>query len=223
MPINMNCPSCGKTLAAPETAAGKKAKCPSCGQIMIVPEATQAAEDSYATEPESAAESPASYGPQSGPDSSPSWLDGVQSPAPAPAASGPGGEARRPCRECGEMIVAAAAKCRFCGAVFDPRLRGMGMGMGMSTHRGKSYQGFAITSMVLGILSIFTACIGIVLGITGVIFGVVAGNGMKQSKNFEGKGMATAGIVMGLLGSIGWTLIYVCIFMAVAARGPGHF
>ena len=37
MPINMSCPSCGKTLAAPDSAAGKKAKCPSCSQIMIVP------------------------------------------------------------------------------------------------------------------------------------------------------------------------------------------
>ena len=38
MPIQMNCASCGKTLSAPDTAAGKKAKCPSCGQIMVVPE-----------------------------------------------------------------------------------------------------------------------------------------------------------------------------------------
>ena len=44
MPINMSCPSCGKTLAAPDTAAGKRAKCPSCGQIMIVPAPAQSAE-----------------------------------------------------------------------------------------------------------------------------------------------------------------------------------
>jgi predicted RNA-binding Zn-ribbon protein involved in translation (DUF1610 family) len=44
------------------------------------------------------------------------------------AASGAGGTAsgsdgRQPCPECGEMIVVGAAKCRFCGAVFDPRLK----------------------------------------------------------------------------------------------------
>ena len=44
MPINMNCPSCGKTLSAPDTAAGKKAKCPACGQIMTVPEVVHEAE-----------------------------------------------------------------------------------------------------------------------------------------------------------------------------------
>jgi hypothetical protein len=30
---------------------------------------------------------------------------------------------RRPCPMCGEMIAAKAAKCRFCGEVFDPQLR----------------------------------------------------------------------------------------------------
>ncbi len=51
MPINMNCPSCGKNLSAPDTAAGKKAKCPACGQIMIVPEIVQEAEEFGAAAP----------------------------------------------------------------------------------------------------------------------------------------------------------------------------
>jgi len=38
--------------------------------------------------------------------------------------SAPGGEeGRRPCPACGEMIIAGAAKCRFCGEIFDARLR----------------------------------------------------------------------------------------------------
>jgi hypothetical protein len=51
------------------------------------------------------------------------WLNDVQGPAPAPATPGAGGEARRPCPECGEMIMVTAAKCRFCNAIFDPRLK----------------------------------------------------------------------------------------------------
>jgi hypothetical protein len=43
-------------------------------------------------------------------------------PPPAQAADD-GGQPRRPCPECGELIVADAAKCRFCGAVFDPGLK----------------------------------------------------------------------------------------------------
>ena len=40
MPIKVSC-SCGKTLTAPDAAAGKKAKCPACGQIVPVPAVVQ--------------------------------------------------------------------------------------------------------------------------------------------------------------------------------------
>ncbi len=121
MPINMSCPSCGKTLAAPDSAAGKKAKCPSCGQIMIVPGATQQAGDFVAPPPPPAA---VPSGPQLSAGGE-SWLDeiGAASVAAGPGVPSPSGGERRPCPECGEMIVAGAAKCRFCGAVFDARLR----------------------------------------------------------------------------------------------------
>jgi DNA-directed RNA polymerase subunit M/transcription elongation factor TFIIS len=41
----------------------------------------------------------------------------------AGAGSSPPGEERRPCPMCGEMIVATAAKCRYCGEIFDPALK----------------------------------------------------------------------------------------------------
>jgi predicted RNA-binding Zn-ribbon protein involved in translation (DUF1610 family) len=118
MPINMSCPSCGKTLAAPDSAAGKKAKCPSCGQIMVVPSAAAPAEE-FGSPPSSAPSVPP---PSEGDEN---WLDSLGGAGPSGAAAVPqaGGEARRPCPECGEMIIATAAKCRFCGAVFDPRLK----------------------------------------------------------------------------------------------------
>ena len=202
MPINMSCPSCGKNLSAPDSSSGKRAKCPACGQIMVVPEAVHDAEEFGA--PASEPSTPFSLQPSGG--SPETWLDEMQGPAAASTPPGAGGEARRPCPECGEMIVVGAAKCRFCGAVFDPRLRRTSM------HRGQSYQGFAITSMVLGIVSIFTACFGIVFGIVAIIFGVVANNGMKQSKNFDGKGMATAGLVTGILGAMSAGLFFTCWF-----------
>ena len=119
MPITMNCPSCGKTLSAPESAVGKKAKCPSCGQIMIVPEAVHEAEEWYATEPEPSTPP----GPQSASGPSQNWPDEVEGSESAPTATGPGDESRRPCPVCGEQIIATAAKCRFCGAIFDHRLK----------------------------------------------------------------------------------------------------
>jgi hypothetical protein len=50
------------------------------------------------------------------------------SPAPVPASPSEGGEQRQPCPECGEMIIVGAAKCRFCNAIFDPKLKQMGGG-----------------------------------------------------------------------------------------------
>jgi hypothetical protein len=42
----------------------------------------------------------------------------------SPAPDGEASDApRRPCPICGEMIVATAAKCRFCDAIFDETLR----------------------------------------------------------------------------------------------------
>ncbi len=119
MPIKMNCPSCGKALTAPETAVGKKAKCPTCGQIMIVPEAVRDAEELGAPLPPPSAP----FSPEPAAESSQEGLYGFQDPTPAPSAPDSGDEARRACPECGEMIVVGAAKCRFCGAIFDPRLK----------------------------------------------------------------------------------------------------
>ena len=47
MPINMQCPSCGKTLAAPDSAAGKQAKCPQCAKVITVPAPAAAAAQTY--------------------------------------------------------------------------------------------------------------------------------------------------------------------------------
>jgi len=202
----MSCPSCGKTLSAPDTAVGKKAKCPVCGIVMIVPTDVFEAEELGITSLDPA---PQEYNVMNdilatGP---------AQSPA---SAAAPGQEpVRRPCPMCGEQIVATAAKCRFCGTVFDPRLRGTSM------QRGQSSRGFAITSMVLGILAIFTACFGIVFGMVAIVFAAIANNGMNRTKNYDGKGMATAGLILGLLAAIGWTLFYVVLFASL--NGHRHF
>ena len=57
----------------------------------------------------------------------PALAEGYDFAEPQAAATAPAaGEQRRPCPECGEMIVASAAKCRFCNAIFDPKLKQMG-------------------------------------------------------------------------------------------------
>lgn len=101
MPISVECPDCGKRLKAPDSAAGKRAKCPQCGKPVQIPEQVVEAEEVGA-----AAED--DYGFQ---DPSLNEYD-------APEA-----EDRKPCPACGEMIVATAAKCRYCGEVFDAALK----------------------------------------------------------------------------------------------------
>jgi predicted RNA-binding Zn-ribbon protein involved in translation (DUF1610 family) len=93
--IEIQCPSCGAKLQTPDDAVGSMVKCPQCATPITVAEPIYDAE----AMPEAA-------------------------PAPGgPAAAAAEGEERRPCPMCGEMIIATAAKCRYCGEIFDPTLR----------------------------------------------------------------------------------------------------
>ena len=96
MSISVKCADCGKALKAPDALAGKKAKCPDCGATVPIPKPTVDAEEVY--------DEPAE-----------SYEDESDSP-------GDDDDSRKPCPMCGEMIASAAAKCRYCGEVFDGRV-----------------------------------------------------------------------------------------------------
>jgi hypothetical protein len=110
MAISFSCGRCGKKLKAPDNAVGKTSKCPGCGAPVTCPEPVYDAE--LIDAPPGGSDL---YGD----------LDAGQpyAMAPEPVEALPAGEARRPCPMCGEMIVATAAKCRYCGEVFDPTLK----------------------------------------------------------------------------------------------------
>ncbi len=57
--------------------------------------------------------------------------------------------------------------------------------------------GFAITSMVLGIIAVITCYFGIILGTVAVIFGHLSIGKMKREPSLGGKGMAIAGLATG--------------------------
>jgi len=73
------------------------------------------------------------------------------------------------------------------------------------------YNGLAIASMVLGILWLFW--IGSVLAL---IFGLVAHQQIKVTRQ-SGKGMATAGVVLGVMGIVFGVLVTIVDFV-VATR-----
>jgi len=119
MPISFQCPGCGKKLKAPDKAAGKTSTCPGCGGTVTCPEPVYDADVVEMTPLESPGVDP--YG-----DVGADQPYGVVELQPVADSST---ESRRPCPMCGEMILATAAKCRFCGEVFDPTLKkGKGRG-----------------------------------------------------------------------------------------------
>lgn len=68
----------------------------------------------------------------------------------------------------------------------------------------------AIAALVLGILSFF--CLGPVAGVLAIIFGVL---GLKKANEIgSGKGMAIAGMVLGIIGTIVTILIFVLVIAA---------
>jgi|GEM_PF-5135298 len=87
-------------------------------------------------------------------------------------------------------------------------------------------KGLAIASFVMSILSLTCCCCSCPLfPILGIVFGVCARSSMKRTQNFDGWGMATAGVVLGiieLVASFFWIIaaIITSIFAPVATHSP---
>lgn len=151
--ISMNCPSCDAKLKAPDDAVGKKTKCPKCGAAVTVPEPIYDAEVI-----------PEAIDPY-----------GLDEPAPPPLSSSAavGGEARRPCPMCGEMILVSAPKCRFCGEIFDPTLK-----KAESKKRGSSSAADEDMSTGDWVVAILCSTIGCIAGLIWMIQGKPKGKKM---------------------------------------------
>jgi len=96
MPIEFSCPECGKLLSTGDDKAGRSAKCPGCSAPITVPGTPPSA---------SLADARGEDSRNSGDDQ---FADGNR-----------GDEVRRPCPVCGELILARAQVCRFCGEQFS--------------------------------------------------------------------------------------------------------
>ena len=99
------------------------------------------------------------------------------------------------CSKCGKQNTDDSMFCVGCGAPLSQQTN-----YRTTMQPGK---GFAIASLVCGILSFF--CYGIVPGILAIVFGAVAKNkGCKDN-------MATAGIVLGIIGIAVYVILYAFI------------
>ncbi len=103
------------------------------------------------------------------------------------------------CPNCNAQNPDYANNCTSCGAPLKS---------GVTASADAPGKGLAIASLVCGIVSFF--CFGIVLGILAVVFG-----GIAKSKGYRG-GMATAGIVLGIIG----LAVYVICLIAWGSLIP---
>lgn len=70
--------------------------------------------------------------------------------------------------------------------------------------------GMALTSMILGIASLFVA--GLILGLLAIIFSAIAfGRIKKNPGGRKGKGFAIAGLILGIIGVIGWAIAIIIL------------
>lgn len=78
--------------------------------------------------------------------------------------------------------------------------------------------GFAITSLVLGIIS-FIPLVGLLIGVLAIIFGIIAKFKIKKGE-YSGKGLSTAGIILGVIGMLFTIALYGSLFyFAFVAKG----
>ena len=110
--------------------AGKRVKCPACAHVWQIPRRGVDAEAVPGTPGGAIAPASTSAAAKKS-----EWFDDMmgddypiaasQSFTNGPAAAAPSAAEppRRPCPRCGEMIAIGAAKCRFCDAIFDEKLR----------------------------------------------------------------------------------------------------
>jgi hypothetical protein len=87
--------------------------------------------------------------------------------------------------------------------------------------RGPQTSGPAIAALVMGILSI-VACLGPITGVPAMVVGRRATRDIDASGGeLEGRGMATGGVITGLIGSVLWTLIVVLLIIGLVAASNG--
>lgn len=178
-----NCVYCSSRLEATEAMAAQEGQCPTCGKTIYIPIL----------------------------DRSGRLIDPItknvikQDPHPVHAYAAAGDRAPHiirhddgsqsiRCPKCNTISSITTNNCRHCGTPFTME--------GTTPDAGGASNGFAVASLVLGILGLPFFCTMIVPAL-GVIFGIIALVQMNNVNNSKsGKGLAIAGVICGGLGML---------------------
>ena len=119
------------------------------------------------------------------------------------------------CSECGQPISRSASACPRCGAPVKSSLQQLATAPGTQPQPaprpyrqvGRSYSGTATAGFVCSLVGVF--CLGLILGLIGLILSASALSGMSRTGNRDGQGLATAGVILGIIDLAGWALLLV--------------
>ena len=128
------------------------------------------------------------------------------------------------CVGCGGMFPAAHLErdrnlCISCLQKDSARL-----GVASPQSRGrKSYQGMGVAALVLGICGLVVPFVGLICGVLAIIFGWVALRGSRRLGRREGSGLATAGLILGIISAFrGLALVLMLALAVMASHGFGR-
>ncbi|MCA9069448.1 MAG: hypothetical protein KDA84_11015 [Planctomycetaceae bacterium] len=209
MAIKVRCKSCQAVLRTKDTMAGKVVKCPHCGEKLRIPGAggTESPSRSSRSGRPQRSEQPRRRRRSQNADAydaedmggADDFDFGGLDPNAGVAVARPD---RKPCAACGELIQKKAAKCRFCGEIFDPALKRR---KNKSRKRSRSrYSDDEDLETIEWLLVIFLGGIACILGIVYLIQG-------RTSKGYK------------LIGyTLGIRLVLGLIFALFAALAGGN-
>jgi DNA-directed RNA polymerase subunit RPC12/RpoP len=185
-----NCGYCSSRLEATEAMAAQEGQCPTCGNTIVIPILDR-------------------YGRLIDPKTQ-QIIKQDPHPVHAYAAAGdraprilrqPGGQQNIQCPRCNALSPITANNCKACGMPFTME--------GTTLEASGTSNGFCVASLVLGIIGIPAGCT-ILVPLLAIVFGVIGYNQINNAGGeASGKGMAIAGIVCGVVG----TLIGIMIHM----------
>ena len=211
---------CGQKINVPKVHGGKKGRCPKCKQVIAIPKASQVASSSIPHNNVSA-----------NTDREIGELDGVigemlehRNSAPEEYVLAEDAQPTKSCPFCGEEILATSKKCRHCREFLDGGTRQASQGSVEHTPRSQTVaqrtgtgpgRGKAVGSLVCGILAIVTGPLGFILALVAISLGRSATRDMVRGKSRDGYGMATAGLILGIIMLVLYVIVVILLAVVI--------